>query len=305
MNADKEWQGHKGSVLDSAGGFDVIECESCQFKHIIPLPAPEELNQTYKSDYYLKEKPLYLERHREDLEWWTLVYENWYSSLEKLLPANARRILDVGSGPGFFLLHGKQKGWQTIGMEPSGQAAAHSRTLGLNIVEDFFTSKSVSGLGTFDVIHMSNVLEHVPNPTSIIELAKETLNPNGLLFVVVPNDYSPFQSALRKACGYAPWWVAPPHHVNYFDFDSLEKLLIQCGFNILERQTTFPIDLFLLMGENYIGNDQLGRNCHEKRKTFELNLHKAGLGQKVKDLYAKIASLNIGREVVCIAQNSK
>jgi len=47
------------------------------------------------------------------------------------LPSGSRRILDVGSGPGYFLLHGKNRGWQTLGIEPSKQAAEHGRKLGL------------------------------------------------------------------------------------------------------------------------------------------------------------------------------
>ena len=39
----KEWQGHKGEVLDSKNNFEVIECKKCQFKHIVPIPTEEEL----------------------------------------------------------------------------------------------------------------------------------------------------------------------------------------------------------------------------------------------------------------------
>ena len=57
------------------------------------------------------------------------------------------------------------------------------------------------------------------------------VRPGGLVCVGVPNDYNGFQAAVR-AGGSAPWWLAPPHHLNYFDFDSLSGLLSRLGLEI-------------------------------------------------------------------------
>lgn len=301
MAVTKQWQEHEGVVLDSANGFDVIECRNCGFKHIVPVPTPAELEQVYRQEYYSIEKPLYIERHREDLEWWDLVYGDRYDTFEELLPPNRRRILDVGCGPGFFLLHGKQRGWDTLGIEPSVQAASHARSLGLEVEEDFLGEHLAPRLGKFDVIHMSEVLEHIPNPPEILRLVGNyLLHPGGLLCVVAPNDYNPFQLALRTACSYDPWWVAPPHHINYFDFDSLARLFTACGFEVVWREATFPIDMFLLMGDNYVGNDALGRQCHAKRKLLEQNLASAGLSRVKRQLYQALAVNNLGREIFLV-----
>ena len=291
--------------MDSVNGFDVIECEACGYKHITPIPTASELEAVYRHEYYTAEKPLYLEQHREDLDWWNLVYRDRYDTFEELLPPERRRILDVGSGPGFFLLHGKQRGWNTLGIEPSVQAAAHSRDLGLEIVADFLSEETAARLGKFDVVHLSNVLEHIPNPAGFIKIICNLLNPGGLICAVAPNDYNPFQNALRVACNYKPWWVAPPHHINYFDFESLNKLLSASGFEVILQETTFPIDMFLLMGDNYIGNDALGRQCHGKRKMFEQNLAAAGLNNIKRQLYRDLAKSGIGREVQIVARKKQ
>ena len=298
MNKIKKWQNHTGVVLDSVKGFDVIECETCGFKHIVPIPTAEEMEEVYREEYYSIEKPLYLERTKEDLDWWNLVYSERYDTFEEYLQPDRRRILDIGSGPGAFLLHGKQRGWQTLGIEPSRQAVDYSRKLGLEIVEDFLTEETANKLGKFDVVHMSEVLEHIPDPKSMLQLARHLLTKGGLVCVVVPNDYNPFQYALRMSCGYEPWWVAPPHHIIYFDFESLNRLLEISGFEVLIREATFPIDMFLLMGDNYVGNDKLGQQCHSKRKMFEYNLNESGLSHVKSQLYRALAQFGIGREVV-------
>ena len=71
---------------------------------------------------------------------------------------------------------------------------------------------------------------------------------------------------------------------------------------VVSVETSFPIDLFLLMGDNYIGNDALGRACHAKRKTFELALARAGKSALKQEMYRRLAQLGIGRDVFVVAR---
>ncbi|MCF8076618.1 MAG: class I SAM-dependent methyltransferase [Desulfotignum sp.] len=298
----RTWHQHQGLILETKNGFDVIDCSLCGFKHIVPIPTPEELEKTYKHEYYTREKPLYLERYREDLDWWNMVYDERYEILEKHLSPTRRRILDIGSGPGFFLLRGKERGWITKGIEPSNQAVLHSQELGLEIANDFFSKETAKKLGRFDAINMSLVLEHLPDPVHFLRIAYESLDEGGVLSSSVPNDFNPFQNVLRDTLEYEPWWVAPPHHINYFDFSSLRKLLERCGFEIVHQEASFPMDMFLLMGENYVGNDALGRECHEKRKRFEMNFIKAEFRELKQALYKNLSNLGLGREAIFFAK---
>jgi len=302
MSEHRKWHGHLGTVLNSKDGFDVLDCQTCGFAHIVPIPTQDELTKVYEHEYYSTEKPWYLERSREDLEWLEVVYDERYDTFEELLHEGRRRILDVGSGPGFFLLRGVEKGWEAVGIEPSAQASRHARELGLDIVEGFLSEESASVLGQFDVINMSEVLEHIPSPAEFLRLVKGMLHGGGLLCLSVPNDYNALQMALRQACGYDPWWVAPPHHINYFTFDSLSHLLETSGFDVLIRETSFPMELFLLMGDDYVGDDQRGRECQARRKAFELNMVRAGQGHLKRDLYRALAALGAGRHVVLFAR---
>jgi hypothetical protein len=62
------------------------------------------------------------------------------------------------------------------------------------------------------------------------------------------------------------------------------------------------MEFFLLMGEDYLGNESVGRASHKKRMQFELNLNRAGLKAFRRELYQFLASRQIGREVVLFAQ---
>ena len=302
MAKRKAWRDHAGAALDTVNDFTVIDCEACRFKHIVPIPAADALARVYGHEYYATDKPLYIQRDLEDREWLNLVHSERYDQFERLLGEKRRRLLDVGSGPGLFLLHGVERGgWRVRGLEPSTQAVAHSQALGLDVTQGLLDADAAAALGRYDVVHLSEVLEHVPDPMNILRLAHRLLDPGGLVALMVPNDYSPIQAALRTACGFAPWWVAPPHHVNYFDVGSIQRLL-KTRFDVVSVESTFPIDLFLLMGDNYVGNDALGRACHARRKTMELNLARAWQSPLKQAMYRSLAQLGVGRDVFVVAR---
>ena len=63
----------------------------------------------------------------------------------------------------------------------------------------------------------------------------------------------------------------------------------------------FPIDIFLLMGDDYIGNDVKGKEAHQRRKNFEMILGKKNK-QLSRKIYQEFAKMGIGREIVLYAK---
>ena len=293
---------HQGSLVCRSGPYDVIECETCGFKHVYPLPSDGELNQIYQNEYYTMTIPDYIQRHQRDKEWWSQSYKNRLNQIRSTVLSSGSNFLDVGSGPGLMLQAASEVGWDAIGIEPNSVAAEHARSIGCKVIEDFLTAKLVPTLGLFDAIHSSEVLEHIRDPAAMISLMSCLLKSGGVVCFVVPNDFNPLQKALVASGDQTNWWVAPPHHLNYFTHASLKKLVQSCGLEVVILTSTFPIELFLAMGENYIGNDKLGSLCHEKRKIMETTLVKAGYQSLIDQLYLKFSELEIGREIVLIAR---
>jgi SAM-dependent methyltransferase len=299
----KKWHEHEGPVVASVNAFDIIDCECCGFKHAVPIPTEEELETVYSHEYYTQEKPLYIDRYIEDKEWWDAVYAERYDVLQTHLGGRAGSILDVGSGPGLFLALGRSLGWRVKGVEPSQKASRYSQQeLGLDVDNIFLNEDTAPALGQFDVVHMGEVLEHLTDPVGMLKIAHDLISPGGLLTLIVPNDFNPLQMILRDHVGMQPWWVAPPHHLNYFSHESLRKLVERVGFELVHMESTFPIDMFLMMGKNYVGNDPLGREVHGLRKAFDHNLFDAGELDLRRKLCSAFAGIGLGREVVLYAR---
>jgi SAM-dependent methyltransferase len=292
---------HRGPVIVTVAGYDVIDCQTCGFRHVDPLFPDEELKKFYDGEFYEKERPDYFDRMEADKEWWMLRYHYYFEMLETHAPG--RRILDIGSGPGYFLEAGRERGWQVLGFEPSRSAADYTRARGLAVVQDFFSAAKAKTHGQFDAISLSMVLEHVRDPIGLIDEARSLLVFGGLLLLISPNDFNPLQMTLWKKLGFQPWWVNPKHHLNYFDSVSANAFLTARGFETVHLETSYPLENFLLSGRNYVGDPALGRQCHNERKAFEMALFRHDRA-RIRALAASWAAQGIGREFILLGKKS-
>lgn len=296
---------HKGKTLFKNTQCEVIDCRSCGFVHVNPLPKQTELDDFYEKRFYQNEKKSYFSDYERDESWWQINYEGLLKTMLGMSgkgsgKAKPYSLLDIGSGPGLFLKVAENLGIESVGIEPSAEAHKYSRKRhGCDVVNT--TLEEFSPNRKFDFIHSSLVLEHVLDPKAFVSKSVKMLNRGGLLCIIVPNDFNPIQK-INLQLGKSEWWVSPFEHLNYFNGKSLKKLLKRAGLNIVHESVTFPIDLFLLMGVDYITNSEVGKQCHEMRKTLEYNLHKTNNHEFQTRLYKSFFQAGIGRELVIIGK---
>lgn len=294
-------RGHDGRVVAQSKGYDIIECKGCGFIHLRPFPERKALEGIYPVSYYAEENTDWIDKTLKEKRYWDTVYNHRYAILERFVPPHNRRILDVGSFLGLFLKKGKERGWEVMGIEPSEQGVRYATGEGITTLKGFYEDFGEDELGHFGAVNLSLTLEHVIDPVLILNKTYRLLFPGGVVLIEVPNDFNPLQEAVVKVLNKPEWWLAPPHHINYFSFSSLSRLLERLGYSIRYVTTTFPMEFFILMGDDYVGNDPFGRVCHQKRMSFEMNLERAGLGGLKEELYSFLAEKGIGREAVIYA----
>ena len=292
-------QSHVGAVLDVINGIEIVDCTDCKFKHAL---ITEDSPDVYSSHYYESEKPNYISSNESESEWWDLTYGERISKIDSLAGYPTKNWIDIGTGPGLFLDALKVRNKIATGIEPSIQAFNHAISKKHNVINAFFDSTLASQLGEFDAGHLSEVLEHIPNPQDFLRIVKSVIKPGGYLCIVVPNDYNPIQKIFIEKSGEGKWWLAPPFHLNYFDKNSLENLIRKSGFEVMHSTVMFPIDFFLLMGDVYIGNGKIGKAAHERRRRFEQSFKSANALDIMRNIYDALASLDIGRELVIFAR---
>jgi 2-polyprenyl-3-methyl-5-hydroxy-6-metoxy-1,4-benzoquinol methylase len=95
-------------------------------------------------------------------------------------------VLDVGSGLGVFPARIKEQGWRVTALDPDSRAVEHTRSVaGVDSVcADFMEAED---LGSFDLVTLNKVLEHVSDPIAMLARANSFLSPGGAVYVEVPD----------------------------------------------------------------------------------------------------------------------
>ena len=107
------------------------------------------------------------------------------------------RILDVGCGNGSQLaLPLAQTGFRVHGIDTDERSIEHAGRLAHDTDNAEFVCGRVEDLPpseTFDVVLLSEVLEHMTNPRDLLAASARHMAHDGMLIVTVPNGYGEFE----------------------------------------------------------------------------------------------------------------
>ena len=143
------------------------------------------------------------------------------------------RLLEVGAGGGGFARVAAARGWTVYATEISPSCAERLRkTHGERLFEGDLADVPFEP-GTFDVVVMIEVVEHLIDPASYLRAAWRLLRPGGCVFLTTPN----LRGVSGRHWGYR-WRIITDEHLTYFDSRSIEKLLTTAGFSESRLLTT-------------------------------------------------------------------
>jgi SAM-dependent methyltransferase len=271
------------------------------------MPTEEELRAYYENKYYLTlgNNHTMSDKSNDPDGFYAIQYEDRLRSIMKFIsPSLPASVLDVGAGYGDFLRFMAEKGWKTQGVEPSKQAyeLIHDREA-LGIKHGSIDNPASLNFTPASVITFNNVLEHLREPGKILKLVQDKfLISGGIIVVIIPNDFNVLQDILMKTVlknniEKHYYWISPPDHLNYWSVKMFKKFAGDCGFKILHCITDFPMELFPLMGEDYITHPEVGRNAHLKRVNLEKHFYQTQSHLAKDLLFKSFAQNGIGRDM--------
>jgi 2-polyprenyl-3-methyl-5-hydroxy-6-metoxy-1,4-benzoquinol methylase len=278
------------------------------FWQITPTPTKEQITEFYKNEFYSGAYKQYndssLEVQVQDREFYEGGLADMALHIAEILgkPLQSLSILDIGCGWSQALLFFEKMGMECFGFDPAPEAVEFANRKGLRVKLAGMDRMDVFDGMKFDIVVLKNVLEHLADPVNVLQqIRTDILKQGGLLIIDVPNEFNPFQTAGRDVHNLNDWWVSPPGHLNYFSKDTLKATLEGEGYAVKLAEASFPLEMFLLFGECYVGDEKLGRACHEKRVAFEQNLRKAGQENLLRQFYQCLAEMNLGRQITIYA----
>ena len=293
---------HRGNILASVNKFKIIDCENCNFIHSWPIPSKKDLDNFYEKQFYeSKRKKDYFSNQKRQNKWWDKIFLNRLERFEDIIKKKGS-IIDIGCGPGFFIKTAQKNGWKAYGIDPSPSVIKIAKQkLKLKNVKIMDYQDLVYEKKKYDIIYSNGVIEHIADPKKFLNILYKILKKRGILFLSAANDFNIFQYMSLKTTK-KPWWIVPPEHINYFRVSDINKVFNKKKFKIKYLNTTFPIEVFLLMGDNYVKNKKLGKLSHFRRTVFEKNFEKLEMLNYREQIYKNFSDLGLGRAIEVIVQ---
>ena len=111
-------------------------------------------------------------------------------------PPDSIRVLDVGCGNGSELaLPLGRLGFQVTGIDIHAESIEHAKQMGADVGNLSYVCGRVEELESppYDVVILSEVLEHLSEPRLLLSAGLDHLKQNGVIIVTVPNGYGEFE----------------------------------------------------------------------------------------------------------------
>lgn len=234
--------------LVSQENFTIYRCPDCGFGFTQDFPSEQEIGKYYDAPEYIS--------HTDTNE--GLINSLYHTARNIALKSKVKlitryseteygKLLDIGSGTGYFLNAMCRRKWIVTGIEKSESTRryAHEK-FGLNIQDSEYLFEIPAK--TKDVITMWHVLEHIEKLNPTMEQLHRILKDNGSLIIALPNKLS------FDAGHYGKYWAAydVPRHLWHFSPDDFAFLADKHNFKVVEmkRMNFDPFYISMLSEKN-------------------------------------------------------
>jgi 2-polyprenyl-3-methyl-5-hydroxy-6-metoxy-1,4-benzoquinol methylase len=218
--------------------YTYVKCRQCGLVYQNPRPKYDSSFVHDAYEYYAEDVLKNLSDPQQYLEE-TGAKDQIDDCVEEILhyDTQATNILDVGCYTGIFLYGALRRYPKAYGVDVSTRMAKFvEKQLGIKVFLEKY--ENIQTAERFSCIHMSHVIEHIPNPKEWLEQSKKLLTAGGILVISVPNALAlanrvnVFLKRIRLRKGrWEPWRT--PDHLYEPTVRSMLCLLKETGFDVL------------------------------------------------------------------------
>jgi len=134
-------------------------------------------------------------------------------------------VMEVGSNDGLLLQLLKKRGMNPIGFEPSSDLSSRTRSLGIEVIEDFFGAESARNFiehrPPVKLLISRHTLEHAFDPLDFLHGIEIVLEPEGLAVIEIPYLRLQMMNGHFEAMTF--------QHTTFFTINSIDKALRCAG----------------------------------------------------------------------------
>ena len=231
--------------------FNVVKCAACDFVYINPRYSEKENIELYEESYFtdqVKDLSGKVRSFIDDRENKINDHRIEWGFLKKY--KRGGRILEFGSGPGFFLdsLDGN---WEKYAVDTSNFSISN--------IQDPTTNKFRGTLfeagyedNFFDAIYIGNTLDRLTNLSETLSELRRVLNVNGVILAVTPNIGSLCARVFKER-----YRLLYSNHLVYFSTETLKKFFSQSGFKLVDVKYPYCGTSFFSYSGFFLGTGKI------------------------------------------------
>lgn len=228
--------GQRHRPVFSEFGVEILRCGSCG--HVFSSFAGDAHYDGFWGENVPDSDHFYWSQAR------TRMHQDFF---KRFLAGRSGRLLDMGCGLGFFLkAMGAYPSWQPYGCEISPSAVRYIREkLCLNNVICSRLQDCDFPQGSFDIVTMWDVLDHLLSPDPALRRCRALLKDGGMLFIRTPNISVQLPRARLKKLTQNTHgehsYLRAQEHFHHYSRSSIRTLLERNGFSHIELTHLHPI----------------------------------------------------------------
>lgn len=229
----------------------IVRCKACGLIYVNPrLKSPEKIYWGDGSGYYEEARLIFsgIRPHHRDRN-----YLEDLRLIKKFKPKG--NFLDIGTNAGFFLRLARQNSaWNIYGVEPSPSLSGLARKYFNLNVKNAFLEEADFQEHFFDIVTMTDVFEHIPEPGKVLEKVRGIIKDDGILFIKVPNGlFNLTKLLLARLTNKVNLYdiFDSYEHLVHYSHDTLTKTLEKHGFRVIHKSIGRPIHTPVWM--KYVG----------------------------------------------------
>ena len=216
--------------------YDIACCPNCGLEQTESTPTSAELKVLYEEYYnFGGGRSVYTDLRARFYA--SKLYDFWLA-IDGDIAFHAIRgsgkLLDIGCNEGRGLSLYVKNGFSAEGLELNQKAAKVARAMGFVVYSELLSDFEPAEM--YDVVVLSNVLEHSLNPTGMLRDVRRVLKPGGQVWISCPNAKSWLRSVFGKF--WVNWHV--PFHIVHFSTRTLERMLQDVGFVVKFEKNETP-----------------------------------------------------------------
>jgi len=209
----------------------MVSCNSCSLVYLNPRINPAIILESYSSAVdktFVKQNQTRIRTFHKELK---QIIRQFGIKTDK-----QKRVLDIGCAGGAFLKAAHDLGFSVVGIEPSSWLCEYGRNnYGLDLRSGELSDYDFDP-ASFDIVFLWDVIEHLPQPFTVLTRVNTLLKDDGLLII----NYPDYNSWAARFLG-AKWPFLLSVHLFYYTPQTMKRQLKQCGFQLIQIKSYWQV----------------------------------------------------------------